>query len=112
MTATTRYTCHSCPLEHALAGKPPNLSQYQYRLTLSDVHAPPLIVCCLLAYAFCSVTNERQIYVDDTAIKSLNIWVYERKGTLGAVKRHCWHLKYDVTVIEMGFKHPAAKQYF
>ena len=50
-------------------------------------------------------------WTDDTkreVIKN-SLWVHERKGTLGAVKRALLAMKYDATVIEWFQKSPRGK---
>ena len=102
---------NSRPLEHALAGATAKLEPIPVPFdTIWDVDTAPDSLLPYLAYA-CSVDEWNDNWTDDTkreVIKN-SLWVHERKGTLGAVKRALLAMKYDATVIEWFQKSPRGK---
>jgi len=102
---------NSRPLEHALAGATAKLEPIPVPFdTIWDVDTAPDSLLPYLAYAW-SVDEWNDNWTDDTkreVIKN-SLWVHERKGTLGAVKRALLAMKYDATVIEWFQKSPRGK---
>ena len=102
---------NSRPLEHALAGATAKLEPIPVPFdTIWDVDIAPDSLLPYLAYAW-SVDEWNDNWTDDTkreVIKN-SLWVHERKGTLGAVKRALLAMKYDATVIEWFQKSPRGK---
>ena len=102
---------NSRPLEHALAGATAKLEPIPVPFdTIWDVDTAPDSLLPYLAYAW-SVDEWNDNWTDDTkreVIKN-SLWVHERKGTLGAVKRALAAMNYDASVIEWFQKSPRGK---
>jgi phage tail P2-like protein len=102
---------NSRPLEHALTGATAKLEPIPVPFdTIWDVDTAPDSLLPYLAYA-CSVDEWNDNWTDDTKREVIenSLWVHERKGTLGAVKRALLAMKYDATVIEWFQKSPRGK---
>lgn len=99
---------NSKPLEHALAGMSAKLEPIPVPFeNIWDVDNCPDSFLPFLAYAW-SVDEWNDNWTAETqreVIKN-SIWVHQRKGTLGAVKRALAAMGYDSTVIEWFDKNP------
>lgn len=99
---------NSRPLEHALAGATAKLEPIPVPFAnIWDIDTAPDSLLPYLAYAW-SVDEWNDNWTEDTkrqVIKN-SLWVHERKGTLGAVKRALLAMKYDTDVIEWWQKNP------
>ena len=102
---------NSRPLEHAIAGTTAKLEPIPVPFeSVWDIDTAPDSLLPYLAYAW-SVDEWNDNWTEDTkrqVIKN-SLWVHERKGTLGAVKRALSAMNYDAKVIEWFEKKPQGK---
>lgn len=102
---------NSKPLEHALAGMSAKLETIPVPFeVIWDVDKCPDSVLPFLAYAW-SVDEWNDNWspkVQREVIRN-SLWVHQRKGTLGAVKRALSAMNYDSTVIEWFQKSPKGR---
>lgn len=106
LISTDRYVsllpANSKPLEHALASCTAKLEQIPVPFeSIWDIDSAPDSFLPFLAYAW-SVDEWNDNWSNDTkrAVIRNSLWVHQRKGTLGAVKRALAAMNYDATVIE------------
>ena len=102
---------NSKPLEHALASITAKLETIPVPFEIIwDVDTCPDCYLPFLAYAW-SVDEWNDMWSPDTqrAVIRNSIWVHQRKGTLGAVKRALSAMNYDATFIEWWQKSPRGK---
>lgn len=98
----------STPLEIALAGATAKLEPIPTPLShVWDVEHCPDEILPFLAYAW-SVDEWNDAWTDAVkrSVIRESLWVHERKGTLGAVKRALSAMSYDTEVIEWWQKSP------
>ena len=93
---------NSRPLEHALASATAKLEPVPVPFnSIWDIDTAPDSLLPHLAYAW-SVDEWNDNWTPETqrtVIKN-SLWIHERKGTLGAVKRALLAMQYDATIIE------------
>lgn len=99
---------NSRPLEHALAGATAKLEPIPLPLdSIWDINTVPDELLPYLAYAW-SVDEWNDNWTAETKRQVIrdSLWVHERKGTLGAVKRALSAMNYDASIIEWFEKSP------
>ena len=99
---------NSKPLEHALATITAKLEPIPVPFAnIWDVDNAPDSLLPFLAFAW-SVDEWNDNWTDEVkrAVIKNSLWVHERKGTLGAVKRALAAMNYDTSVIEWFEKEP------
>ena len=99
---------NSKPLEHALASATAKLEPIPVPLEiLWDADNTPSEFLSFLADAW-SVDEWNDQWSDEVKRQMIknSLWVHERKGTLGAVKRALAAMNYDATVVEWFNKFP------
>lgn len=99
---------NSRPLEHALASIGAKLEPMPVPFEqIWDIDQAPDELLPYLAYAW-SVDEWNDNWTAETKRQVIkdSLWVHERKGTLGAVKRALSAMNYDATVIEWWQKSP------
>lgn len=102
---------NSTPLEHALASLGAKFEPIPVPFdTVWDVDKCPDSMLPILAYAW-SVDEWNDNWSADTqrAVIKNSLWVHQRKGTLGAVKRALAAMNYDSSVIEWWQKSPKGR---
>lgn len=99
---------NSRPLEHALAGATAKLEPIPVPFSsIWDIDTAPDSLLPYLAYAW-SVDEWNDNWTAETKRQVIrdSLWVHERKGTLGAVKRALAAMNYDASIIEWFEKSP------
>lgn len=99
---------NSKPLEHALASATAKLEPIPVPFNdIWDVDKAPDSFLPFLAYAW-SVDewNDNWSVATQRSVIKNSVWVHQRKGTLGAVKRALAAIGYDATVVEWFQKSP------
>ncbi len=102
---------NSKPLEHALASLSAKFATIPVPFdVIWDVDKCPDVLLPFLAYAW-SVDEWNDNWSAETQREVIrnSLWVHQRKGTLGAVKRALQAMGYDSTVIEWWQKSPKGR---